>query len=425
MDFIKKLDRRSMLVLLDYRNKILILKADAVGHRILYYHSDKDAIYFSTSLRLLTNDITPALDKTALNCYLNLGYIPKEITIFQNIRKLMPSHSLLYKNGKINIFKYCDIYKRPLSSPSSFYRKNLESRFKEVFTRFADKKIGIMVSGGLDSSFLLRMASLYSKRKITTFTFGSEAYLKGALAESRKISALFNTQHYELAPSLNDYLKYFTQAYKIIDEPVFDLDLPLIYYFLNFTKRLIDTLYHGFGSDEVFGGAPQDFISQYRKFLRICGSVNLNHKNGILTLATYSSMLHRVPQALNAHYKISNFFNTNLVFPYLDYDIVNLGFKMPEKLKIKNGTDKFFFRQMAQYSLPKEFVFRKKLSAGIPAAWRKATVEVFRKDLNNFIDIKKITSGGKPSLSLLLKLILLMAWQEVIPKNEKGLNNHN
>src|SRR5262245_64765947 len=95
----------------DRRRKRMLLVRDRLGIKPLYYYAGKSFFVFASEIKSLLEHpgVPREVDLQALDLYLNLRYVPGPQTIFKNILKLQPGHSLTLENGHVTIQKYWDI----------------------------------------------------------------------------------------------------------------------------------------------------------------------------------------------------------------------------------------------------------------------------------------------------------------------------
>lgn len=145
------------------------------------------------------------LNVTALNSYLTYGYVPREMCILKDIQKLPQGHAMTFEiaRQKLQVWKYWELpsFQGTLVSNDEEILEELESRLKESIKNqlIADVPVGVLLSGGLDSSLITAIASKMSSEQIKTFTVtfpGQSVFNEATYA--RKISDYFGTEHREL-----------------------------------------------------------------------------------------------------------------------------------------------------------------------------------------------------------------------------------
>jgi asparagine synthase (glutamine-hydrolysing) len=196
-----------------------------------------------------------------LNAFLTFGYVPGEMCILEGVKKLPPAHALTYhiETGSLRTWCYWSLpeaYQGDEAIDSEEVVDELIRLLGEsVRLRcIADVPVGILLSGGIDSSLVTAMAAQYSSRPIKTFTItfpGHGVYDEGPFA--RKIAEHFATDHHELVaePTTVDLLP---ELVRYFDEPLADSSLIPTFLVSRLTRQYVTVALGGDGGDELFGG---------------------------------------------------------------------------------------------------------------------------------------------------------------------------
>jgi asparagine synthase (glutamine-hydrolysing) len=125
----------------------------------LYYTEHAGKFIFSSEIKaILESDIPRTLDSTAFSHYMRLLYTPGEDTLFKGIKRLLPGHTLLFKNGHMQISSYYKLPQASLSSkiPLSEIHQEIRNALDVSVERqlVADVPVGVYLSGGIDSTLL-------------------------------------------------------------------------------------------------------------------------------------------------------------------------------------------------------------------------------------------------------------------------------
>lgn len=162
----------------DERKKILFLARDRVGIKPLYYINTGKALLFASEIKSLLVDTTTRreVNPRAIDRFLTYYYLPGNETLFKDIYKLEPGHYMTVSNGKIVDREYWD-----LSFQTSNHWTNIEEAvevLQKLLSRtikdhmISDVPVGVLLSGGVDSTGVLRYAAEHSDKPINTFTVG-------------------------------------------------------------------------------------------------------------------------------------------------------------------------------------------------------------------------------------------------------------
>jgi asparagine synthase (glutamine-hydrolysing) len=202
---LNRLDGMFAFAILDTINNRLVLARDRIGEKPLYYMYSDHGCIFSSELKsiLSINGVEKKINHLALDCLLGFGYVPGDLCIIEGISKLPPASFMTWQIGTnvpvINIY-----WEAPI--PKSDFEKDdrLVEELDEILgisvksQMIADVPVGVMLSGGLDSSLITSYAS-EKDMDIYTFTVGFEGY--GGADErhfARQIAQWFGTRHKEL-----------------------------------------------------------------------------------------------------------------------------------------------------------------------------------------------------------------------------------
>ena len=261
--FITKLNGMFAFAIYDSFNQKLFMARDRAGEKPLFYYFDNSSIYFSSELKaMLKNTNLPRqVDLESLDCYLSMGYVPGDRCILKGYKKLPPAHAMTFNlnSGIFRIWKYWDLPKLDLGKKVQSEIELLEE-FEELFKDAvqkqlsADVPVGVLLSGGLDSSLVTAMATRCSSKRIKTFTVGFPGHEKNdETSYARYIAEYFDTDHIELmAESATiDLLPILATQY---DEPIVDSSMIPTSLVSNMIRQHCSVAIGGDGGDELFGG---------------------------------------------------------------------------------------------------------------------------------------------------------------------------
>ncbi|MBC8488016.1 MAG: asparagine synthase (glutamine-hydrolyzing) [Bacteroidetes bacterium] len=273
---LERLNGMFAFALYDKSKKRLFIARDRTGQKPLFYYHSNGRLTFASELKALMED--PAfpreLDLEALNFYLAYGYIPGKMCILKGVYKLPPGHMMTYdvETDQLMIRQY---WRLP-----TFIETNatdvteLVSRFQELLKDsvrlrlIADVPVGILLSGGIDSSLVTAMAVEVASKPVKTFTIsfpGHDRYDERPYA--RLVASHFGTDHTELEmePTSIDVLSDLAKQY---DEPIADSSMVPTYLISRLIRQHATVALGGDGGDELFGGYPHHCWVQHQKHLR-------------------------------------------------------------------------------------------------------------------------------------------------------------
>jgi asparagine synthase (glutamine-hydrolysing) len=246
----------------DAPRRRLVLARDRFGIKPLYYRRrGGGSISFASELKALMREpgFPRELDRDALEAYLQLNWVPTPLTIFAAARKLEPGHLLVAENGAVRTERYA----RPAPVASGAVRREseqdlaaeLRDRLRDSVRAHlvADVPVGVMLSGGVDSSMLAALASQESAGRLKTFSIGFEEKTFSELDRARLVAQRYDTDHHELIvrPDAVDLLPKIVDAF---DEPFADSSALPTYLVSQLAAEHVKVAIAGEGGDELFGG---------------------------------------------------------------------------------------------------------------------------------------------------------------------------
>jgi asparagine synthase (glutamine-hydrolysing) len=240
-------------VIWDKKNKILFGARDRFGKKPFYYSIGNDGLIFASEIKALLSHetVSRTIDKQCLSEYLALRYSSGNLTMFKDVKKLLPGNTITWKKSKLKIKPYFS-----LPTVNSYSKPDSEKLYSLVDAAveerlMSDVPIGVFLSGGLDSSTLVAFASRHIKN-LKTFSIGFN-HKTDETSDARKIANHFGTDHTEII-SDSDSLANLPKIVWHLDEPLADpANLPLFELSKHVSKKVKVAL-SGEGGDEVFGG---------------------------------------------------------------------------------------------------------------------------------------------------------------------------
>jgi asparagine synthase (glutamine-hydrolysing) len=277
IDCVLHLDGMFAFAIYNSEQKSIFISRDRAGEKPLFYRHNENTLTFASELKsLLDFESSEAIiSRESLDCYLGMGFVPKDRCILEGFNKLPAAHSLLFdlKNNKLNVWRYWSI---PNASKPLNFNKNLkkdlanelevllESSIKQQMV--ADVPVGVLLSGGVDSSLITAIAARNTER-LKTFTVRFPG--SGKLDETkhaRLIAKKFNTEHVELdASSVEPDL--LIKLARQFDEPIVDSSMIPTFLVSQLVQKHCKVVLGGDGADELFGG-----YEHYSRLLKMEGA---------------------------------------------------------------------------------------------------------------------------------------------------------
>lgn len=255
---------RGMFVFAIYNQKTaeIFLCRDRVGVKPLYFAIDSGRLIFASEIKALLPALghKPEVNLSRLDFYVSLGYVPGDETLFAGIRKLLPGHTLTWRNGEVRIESYWDLADvRPLNI--SF--EEAKSRFEDMLMDcvrmrlMSDVPLGAFLSGGLDSSAIVACMSQISSEPVKTFTVGySDDPASSELEYAKTVARHLNTEHHEFILSSNDFFESLELLLKYVEEPLVESAAVALYRISKLAREHAIVLLSGEGGDEILSGYP-------------------------------------------------------------------------------------------------------------------------------------------------------------------------
>jgi len=252
----------------DQNRRELFIARDRLGVKPLYYAQTADgSVYFASEIKALfeADAIRAELNNAALPDYLANHATSGEQTLFRGIKRLLPGHTLLWRDGKIEINQYWDLsFKRDESDTRS--DADCVAEFRELFREsvrlrlMADVPLGMFLSGGIDSSAIAAVMSGMVADPIKTFSVAFAEREANELAYARLVARAFKTNHHEVVVSPKDFFAALPRLVWHEDEPIAHPSSVALYFVSQLASQHVKVVLTGEGSDEMLAG-----YGRYRK----------------------------------------------------------------------------------------------------------------------------------------------------------------
>jgi len=252
--FAERLRGMFAVAIWDARRGRLVLARDRFGIKPLYYRAAGGGLEFASELRALPRG---EIDLDALEAFLAFNSIPAPLTIFRECRKLPAGHLLVWDGGEPRLERFA----RP--APSGELRDEEEAELvEELRARLRDSvrahlvsdvPVGVLLSGGVDSSILAALAAEELSEPLRTFSIGFEEKSFNELRDVRLVVERYGTRHRELVlrPDAALLLPALADAF---DEPFADSSALPTYLVSQLAAEDVKVALSGEGGDELFGG---------------------------------------------------------------------------------------------------------------------------------------------------------------------------
>ena len=245
----------------DDRRKTLFLARDRVGIKPLYYYISDKSLVFASEIKAILADpeVRPEVEPQMIDRLLTFDYLPGSGTLLKNIQKLEPGSYMVVQDGKWKIRQYWD-----LAVPqSALSLKDAEARLSALLEEtvrlhmISDVPLGVLLSGGFDSTALLSIARDSTDSQISTFTVGfSEPGTPDERPWASLAARAFGTDHHEITVSSREFEDFLPSYVWHMEEPICEPPAVALYYVSKLARQFVKVLISGEGGDEAFAGYP-------------------------------------------------------------------------------------------------------------------------------------------------------------------------
>ncbi|KIA85177.1 asparagine synthase (glutamine-hydrolyzing) [Flavobacterium sp. AED] len=262
----------------DKMEKKLTVVRDRMGVKPLYYSFYNETFYFASEQKaLFTAGVPLKMAQDGLEEYIFNRFVAGENTLYQNVKKVLPGHIMtIHEGGKTTTEKWWNLKKEiqnqpEIKNPAEWFRETFDDSVK--LRMVSDVPVGVLLSGGLDSSSVLASLHHQKYKDIETFNIGfkekehNEAHLAKILAN--KFDYGFHTMQLE---DKNLFDKLLTSTY-FQDEPIMHLSEPHLLAVSQMAKPSVKVLLSGEGADEFMGGYVRYKALQYPSLLNSIATI--------------------------------------------------------------------------------------------------------------------------------------------------------
>jgi asparagine synthase (glutamine-hydrolysing) len=269
----------------DKRKEKLLLARDRFGEKPLYYGVFDGKLIFASEPKVLLENphVEAEINTAALRQYLSFDYVPAPASIYKNVYKLPAAHLLILEKGEIITRRYWNLsFHKNGNTPTV---KEASARLRELLADsvrmrlISDVPLGILLSGGVDSSAVAAFATRFSTEKVKTFSIGFEEDSFDESKFARQVAEHLGTEHYEDKLSVEKAADLISEIGTWLDEPLSDGSLIPTFLLARFVKKYVTVALGGDGGDEIFAGYPMYFG---HKMARVYDSIPRFLRSGII-----------------------------------------------------------------------------------------------------------------------------------------------
>jgi asparagine synthase (glutamine-hydrolysing) len=308
----------------DEKRGEMFLARDRIGIKPLYYlHAEDGSLFFASEIKALLESgaVEPRLNVRVLPDYLANHAPSGEDTLFQGIRRLPAGHTLLWRDGKVELQRYWSVSFREIDGDE---RSDTEmiggfaERFEEAvrIRLMADVPLGVFLSGGIDSSAIAAVMSRLVHEPIKTFAVAFEERGANELSYARLLSRRFGTDHHEIVVSPESFFAALPKLVWHEDEPIAHPSSIPLHFVSKLAQERVKVVLTGEGSDELLAG--------YGRYWKTVRNLQLGEGYERVTTSSVRGLVRRTIDALpvgsRAHQKLRR------TFLYLPSEIESIYF---------------------------------------------------------------------------------------------------
>ncbi len=261
-DLVQHLNGMFGFALWDERRRRLLIARDRMGEKPLYFTLTNEAFVFASELKALVEhpSVERRINLLALRKYLQYEFVPSPHTMLEGVYKLLPAHRLIFENNRWRTEPYWR-----MSYEGERLRLSEEEAAEEVHRRLreavrmrlvSDVPLGVLLSGGLDSSTMAEMACEAAGGRVKTFSIAFEEKSFDESSYARQVAERLGTEHYEQRFTERQMLDIVPEIPRLLDEPLGDGSLIPTFLLSRFTRQHVTVALGGDGGDELFAGYP-------------------------------------------------------------------------------------------------------------------------------------------------------------------------
>lgn len=263
------------LAIWDARRSRLMLARDRMGIKVIYYTIDRGRLLFGSEIRpiLAAMPGRPSIDPLAIESFLRYRYTPSPFTILNGIRKLAPGTRLIVEEGgPPKLERWWNFAPQPFD-PMPTDREaeeQLLAIYSEAIRRhlISDVPVGLLLSGGVDSAFLLGLMRQCGG-SWDTYTVGyGNGFADDELSDAARTARALRSPNTSIEISCADFDASIASVISALEEPVATSSVIPMYHVCQRASQNVKVALIGQGPDELFGGYTRHIGVQYGRYWR-------------------------------------------------------------------------------------------------------------------------------------------------------------
>jgi asparagine synthase (glutamine-hydrolysing) len=264
-DLVHHLEGMFAFAVWDAPRRRLMVARDRFGEKPLYYTDRGGALTFASELTALRSGVPGRwdLDPAAIDAFFVLGYIPGPRTVFSNASQLPPGHLLFWDvdHPGVRLRRY---WTPPVThAKGGVPAAELVSETRRLLERsvaarmIADVPLGVLLSGGVDSTLVAAIAAAASSSRLKTFTVGYDTGAVNELEPARRAATALGSDHHQVVLRSSDVAARVGRVITALDQPLADEALVAMHALAEFARQEVTVVIGGEGADELFCGYPR------------------------------------------------------------------------------------------------------------------------------------------------------------------------
>lgn len=253
----------------------LTLVRDRLGIKPLFYTVHDGCLVFASEIKALwAAGVPKQFDHDRFEELLAFRYVAGENTVYKNVKRLLPGHYMDIRNGNIEISQWWSLEDaaqkskaNPVKDEINWYKQTFDDSVR--LRTISDVPVGVLLSGGLDSSSVAASLGQNANNHLSSFTvrFKESGYDEGDLAK-----LVADKYHFDFNELYIDQDKLFEKTQEVLkynDEPVFHASDIFVREIALFAKKKVTVLLSGEGGDETLGGYVRYQPLKYAPYLKV------------------------------------------------------------------------------------------------------------------------------------------------------------
>jgi len=271
LDMLHRLEGMFAICLYDRSRAQLHLVRDRFGVKPLYYAELDGTFYFASEIKAILQVLPrrPDLNRQALHDYLSLRFVPAPDTIWRGIKKLPPAHRLTY-NFSSGLQKAERYWQLKFAASDIDPGRDYLAEFGDLFLAAVEKRllaadvpVGVLLSGGLDSSAVSAAAVELGHKNFHTFSVGfADGGMYDETPHARAAAAHIGSQHHEIRIDRDTFISFLPEMVHYSDEPLADLASVPLHFVSRLARQDVKAVLSGEGSDEILAGYNFDRLGR-------------------------------------------------------------------------------------------------------------------------------------------------------------------